>query len=173
MVRVRTEQQKDKELSQLISYLETKESKTIVNAVNHGYFMVDGVLYYEPADTPGRRRLVVPTHLREAVLDEAHDPIYAGHFSAKKLIQITYHWPGMRGDAYKKSATCVTCASTLGQGRRTKPPLHSIPVGGLSTVLGWTSKRWTKVSVVIVMHWYFRITFPSGLKFMQYQTAKP
>ena len=151
LVRVRTEQQKDKELSQLISYLESKqlpedakESKTIVNAANHGYFMVDGVLYYEPADTPGRRRLVVPTHLREAVLDEAHDPIYAGHFSAKKLIQklsLTYHWPGMRGDAYKKSATCVTCASTQGQGRRTKPPLHSIPVGGPFHCVGMDFKE--------------------------------
>ena len=151
LVRVRTEQQKDKELSQLISYLESKqlpedakESKTIVNAANHGYFMVDGVLYYEPADTPGRRRLVVPTHLREAVLDEAHDPIYAGHFSAKKLIQklsLTYHWPGMRGDAYKKSTTCVTCASTQGQGRRTKPPLHSIPVGGPFHCVGMDFKE--------------------------------
>ena len=151
LVRVRTEQQKDKELSQLISYLESKqlpedakESKTIVNAANHGYFMVDGVLYYEPADTPGRRRLVMPTHLREAVLDEAHDSKYAGHFSAKKLIQklsLMYHWPGMRGDAYKKSATCVTCASTQGQGRWTKPPLHSIPVGGPFHCIGMDFKE--------------------------------
>ena len=139
MVRVRKEQ-KDKELSPLISYLEDKqlpddavESKRILNTASLGYFMMDGVLYYESADTTGRRRLIVPTHLQEAVLDEAHDPIYAGHFSAKKLIQklgLMYHWPGMRGDAYKKSAACVTCASTQGQGRCIKLPLHSIPVGG-------------------------------------------
>ena len=74
----------------------------------------DGVLYYESADTPGRRRLVVPAHLREAILHEAHDPVYSGHFSAKKLIQklsLMYHWPGMRGDTHKKSTACVTCAS--------------------------------------------------------------
>ena len=106
--------------------------------------MVDGVLYYESADTAGRRRLVVPMHLREAVLDEAHDPIHAGHFSAKKLIQklgLMYHWPGMKGDAYKKSAACVTCASTQGQGRRTKPPLHSILVGGPLHCIGMDFKE--------------------------------
>ena len=127
-------------LSKLISYLEDKqlpedavESKRILNTVSLGYFMVDGVLCYESADTAGRRRLVVPAHLWEAVLGEAHGPKYAGHFSVKKLIQklgLMYHWPGMRGDAYKKSAACVTCASTQGQGRQTKPPLQSIPVGG-------------------------------------------
>ena len=80
------------------------ESKRILNTASFGCFMVDGVLYYESADAARRRRLVMPTHLQEAVLDEAHDPIYAGHFSAKKLIQklgLMYHWPGMKGDAYK------------------------------------------------------------------------
>ena len=138
-------------VNQLISYLEDKqlpedavESKRILNTASLGYFMVDEVLYYESADTAGRRRLVVPMHLREAVLDEAHDPIYAGHFSAKKLIQklgLMYHWPGMRRDAYKKSAACVTCASTQGQGRRTKPPLHSIPVGGPFHCIGMNFKE--------------------------------
>jgi len=37
----------------------------------------------------------------------------------------------MRGDANEKCSSCVTCASTQGQGRRTKPPLHSILVSGL------------------------------------------
>ena len=59
---------------------------------------MDGILYiYESSDSPGRRRLVVPQHLQKAVLDERHDPVYAGHFSAKKLIQklsLVYHWPG-------------------------------------------------------------------------------
>ena len=148
LVQVCREQKKDKELSQLISYLEYKQlpddAMKSKNSASLGYFMVDGMLYYESADTAGRRRLVVPTHLREAVLDEAHDPIYAGHFSAKKLIQklgLMYHWPGMRGDAHKKSAACVTCASTQGQGRRTKPPLHSIPVGGPFHCIGMDFKE--------------------------------
>ena len=41
-----------------------------------------------------------------------------------------YHWPGMRGYVYQKCVSCVTCASTQGQGRRTRPPLYRIPVHG-------------------------------------------
>ena len=103
--RVRREQQKDRELSQLISYLEREElpedvaeTRRVVNAASQGYFLMDGVLYYESGDIPGRTRLVVPKQLWEAVLDEAPDPVYAGHFSAKKLIQklgFVYHWQGM------------------------------------------------------------------------------
>ena len=63
-----------------------------MNAANHGYFLVDEILYYESTDTLGRRRLA--KHLLEAVLDEVHNPVYAGHFSVKKLIcklSLTYH----------------------------------------------------------------------------------
>lgn len=88
LVRIQAEQRKDRELSQIIGYLEgtglpedAAEMKRVMSTANHGYFLVGGVLYYEPADTPGRRRLVVPKHLQEAVLDEAHDPVYARHFS--------------------------------------------------------------------------------------------
>ena len=73
----------------------------------------------------------MPRHLRKGVLDEGRDPVYARHFSAKKLIQklsLVYHWPGMRADVYQKCALYVTCASTQGLGRRSKPPFHSIPV---------------------------------------------
>ena len=44
--------------------------------------------------------LIIPKHLLEAVLDKVHNPVYAEHFSVKKLIRklsLTYHWPGMRG----------------------------------------------------------------------------
>lgn len=151
LVRVQAEQRQDRELSLLIGYLKGKglpedvdETKQVINSANHGYFLVDGVLYYEPTDTLGRRRLVVPRHLQKAVLDEEHDPMYAGHFSAKKLIQkmsLMYHWPGMRGDVYKKCATCVECASVQGQGRRTKPPLYSIPVNGPFHYIGMDYKE--------------------------------
>jgi len=51
-----------------------------------------------------------------------------------------YHWPGMRGDAYKKYAACVTCALVQGQGRQTKP-LHSIPVNGPFHCIGMDYKE--------------------------------
>ena len=149
--RVQAEQRKDPELCKLIEYLEkaelpedSKEATWIATKANQNHFMVNGVLYFEPADSQGKRRLVVPQHLRRAVLDEAHDPVYAGHFSAKKLLQkvrALYYWTGMRGDAYEKCSSCVTCASTQGQGRRTKPPLHSILVSGPFDCIGMDYKE--------------------------------
>ena len=65
--------------------------------------MVDGVLYFESPEVLDRRRLVVPTHLRQRIVDEHHDPIFAGHFSAKKLLvklKRLYYWQGMRQNVH-------------------------------------------------------------------------
>jgi len=42
----------------------------------------------------------------------------------------------MMGDVYKKCACCVVRASVQGQGRRSKPPLKSIPVSGPFEIVG-------------------------------------
>jgi len=41
----------------------------------------------------------------------------------------------------KKCTSCVTCASVQGQGRKTKPPLKSIAVGGPFEVIGMDFKQ--------------------------------
>jgi len=93
LARVQAEQRKDPELYKLIKYLEkaelpedSKEATWIVTRASQNHFLVNGVLYFELADSQGKRRLVVPRHLHKAVLDEAHDPVYAGHFSAKNSV---------------------------------------------------------------------------------------
>lgn len=88
--------------------------------------MTDGVLYYENADSD-RRRLVVPTELREEVMRENHEAVFAGHFAPKKMfsrLSQYYYWPGMQADVQKVCANCVLCASTQGQDLQRKP--HSI-----------------------------------------------
>ena len=52
-------------------------------SAQQGYYIVDDILYFESAEVPDRRRLVVPTHLRQRIVEEHHDPIFAGHFSEK------------------------------------------------------------------------------------------
>ena len=47
-------------------------------------YYVDGILYYESSDVPGRRRLVVPEQQRNKIVSENHDALFSGHFSAKK-----------------------------------------------------------------------------------------
>ena len=137
---VQQQQRQDPELAGLCSFLETRtlpddpqQAKVISSLAKRGYFLVDNVLYYEGADAPDRRRVVVPEHLKKKVLEEHHDTAYTGHFSVKKMAQRVsqyFYWRGMKGDIYKKCAGCVTCASVSGQGARERPALVSIPVGG-------------------------------------------
>ena len=139
MKRIQEQQSSDVDVKQLLDYVEKKivpnddtAAKKVMGQSNRGYYVVDGILYHEDAIMPSRRRIVVPTQLRDAVLSESHDAPFAGHFSAKKMYEKVsqyYFWPGMKGDVYKKCSNCVTCASVQGQGRRHNPPLKSIPVG--------------------------------------------
>ena len=151
LIKVQNEQRNDEELKRLIIYLQDKilpedpkQTVQVVNLGKKGYYLVDGILYYESSDVPDRRRIVVPQHLRQQVLDENHDAIFAGHFSAKKLkkkLDLLHYWPGMMGDVYNKCTSCIVCASVQGQGRRSRPPLKNIPVSGPFEVVGMDFKE--------------------------------
>ena len=122
LTKVQEEQRQDTTLKTLIEYLENqtlpvdpKVALEVTSLARKGYYLVDGVLYHEGADMPGKRRLVVPRHLRKQVVEENHDAIFVGHFSSKKTqrkISQLYFWPGMAGDVYQKCLSCMTCAST-------------------------------------------------------------
>ena len=75
----------------------------------------------------------MPKHLQQKLVDEHHDRPFAGHFAAKRTIRRLsqyFYWRGMSSDVYRKCSSCMHCASVQGQGRRGKPPLKSIEVGG-------------------------------------------
>ena len=144
--KVQQEQRRDSDLLQLIEFLEAKklpenpqEAKRVTTQAKKGYYLVDGILYYEGSDMPERRRLVVPKHLREKVMEEHHASPFSGHFAAKKMtkrVSQYFFWAGMRGDIHRKCMSCVTCASVQGQGNPGKPPLKSIEVGGIFECIG-------------------------------------
>ena len=104
---------------------------------------------------PNRRRVVVPKHLKQKIVDEYHNEAYAGDFSVKmsQLIGQYFYWTGMKGDIYKKCSSCVMCASVSGQGNRERPALVSISAEVPLNALGWISLRWTTVEGEIVMLW--------------------
>ena len=140
LYQIEWQQKQDSELAELYTYLKTNMlpedpqlAKVISNLVRKGYFLVGDVLYYVGPDAPDRRRVVVSQHLRKRIIDENHNTAYAGHF---QCISQYFYWSGMRGDMYKKSAGCVTCASVSGQGTSERPALVSIPVGGLFECMG-------------------------------------
>jgi len=133
-------------LRKLIDYLTDKtlppdphDAKIVVGQAKKGYYVVDGILYFEGTEECDCRCVVVTSHLRQKILDEHHDLPIAGHFAVKKMAQRIkqyFYWSRLRSDAYKKCSSCVTCASVRGHGKRGKPPLVSIPVGGPFDMIG-------------------------------------
>lgn len=88
------EQNQDEELADLIKYLEHKvvlectvRKQKVLTLAQRGYYAIDGVLYYESTEIPNRHRLVVPVHLHQQIVDENHDPIFAGHFLERKMLE--------------------------------------------------------------------------------------
>ena len=55
-----------------------------MNLAKKGYFVVDVVLYFESGDVPGRRRLAVPEKLRDQIISENHNELFAGHSQSRK-----------------------------------------------------------------------------------------
>lgn len=85
-------------------------------------------MYYVDSVRKDRARLVVPEVLRNKLLEEVHTGGFSGHFAVKGLygkLCRWYWWKGMYSDVRKFCKGCLTC------GWKTKPPLKSIPVGGL------------------------------------------
>jgi len=87
---------------------------------------------------------VVPTQLKRKLLLENHDAVFAGHCKPQKLIQQVnqyYYWLGMKSEAHQVCQSCVTCLSTPGHGRRSKPPLQCIEVGEPLECIGMDIKE--------------------------------
>ena len=91
LTKVQEEQRQDTTLKTLIEYLENqtlpvdpKVALEVTSLARKGYYLVDGVLYHEGADMPGKRRLVVPRHLRKQVVEENHMLSLLGTFQARR-----------------------------------------------------------------------------------------
>ena len=89
---VQDEHRSDHDLAQLIDFLQAKKlpddpevAKRITAQSRKGYCVIDGILFYEGVDMPDRRRLVVPRHLQQKVMEEHHNNPYPGHFAVKRM----------------------------------------------------------------------------------------
>ena len=85
-----------------LDYLPTDESAAIRLVLESMVFeIIDGVLHCESPTVPGRYSrwcVFVPPELRSELLTEAHDGIFAGHFSELKVydkLRRLYWWPKM------------------------------------------------------------------------------
>ena len=131
------EQRKDREILEIIAFLESgslpkdeqKARKIVIQEPS--FALVDGILYFLDSRHGDRKRVAVPKHLRQGILEENHSGPMAGHFSGERLYKSLLHhwwWPGMYTDTVKHCASCPQCAIVLGSGRVNRPPLHPIPV---------------------------------------------
>ena len=103
------------------------------------FVLVDRVLYRLDNRRKDRLRLCIPQSMREQLLTEAHAGKFAGHFSPKAVYEILarrYWWDGMYRDVHQFCRACLTCAAYRGTGRKVKPTLAPITVGGPFEKLG-------------------------------------
>ena len=95
------------------------------------FMLEDEILYYLDRRQQYCKRAVVPRHLREQLLSQSHSSMMSCHFSGKKTYgALIRHWlwDGMYSDTLRYARNCPDCATVLGGGRRTHPPLVPIPV---------------------------------------------
>ena len=140
-----TEQAKDPELKQLITFvshgvLPLEETIARKMALQRSLFtIVEGVLYYVDPKRDNRKRAVVPKSLQKRILEEVHAGPYGAHFSGQRMFSIlvsSWWWERMFSDASRFAKACPECAITTGVGRRIKPPLHPIAVTRPFQILG-------------------------------------
>ena len=139
------EQQKDEKIDQIMLFLETEklpsdDKRARKIALQSGNFTVeDGVLYFLDSKHKHRKRAVVPSHLRERVMKEAHSGPLSGHFSGTRLYNVlarVWWWEGMYKDAVNHSKSCPDCAIAVGGGRPGRPLLQPIPVQRVFQIVG-------------------------------------
>lgn len=103
------------------------------------YDIIDGILHHENPAKPGEWRIVIPTALRQELLQEMHGGKFSGHFASRKTyctMRKRFWWKGMCGDVERFCKSCIECVSRKGCGRAVCPPLKSIPTGGPFSMVG-------------------------------------
>ena len=139
------EQRRDPELMELITYLEqgrlpVDDQKARQIILQKPLFAVEnGILIFIDPKQDHRRRVVVPSHLRQQLLSEHHASRMGGHFAAKKTygaLMRHWWWDGMYRDTQKYTRNCPQCAIVTGGGRHHRPPLHPIPVSRPFQIVG-------------------------------------
>jgi transposase InsO family protein len=89
----------------------------------------DATLYYRPSGASGEPKIVVPASLREQVIRQYHDPVFAGHQGGKRTLsslQLYCYWPLMSKDIKNFIQRCTSCAKMKG-GRTPLALLGELP----------------------------------------------
>ena len=136
------EQRQDETLREIILFLEhdqlpVDENRARKIALQSSQFViVDDVLYFSDTKKDNRRRVVVPKHLQDKILEENHRSHLGAHFSGQKLFSaLSRHWwwEGMFADVVHFTRNCPECA-VRGQRRIETNQASSPPHPGSKTI---------------------------------------
>ena len=96
------------------------------------YFLDEDFVLYHGAPEErlqGKARIVVPKALIRQMIQQHHDPVYAGYQGVKRtqnFIRIRYFWPTLLKDIEDYIHKCTSCATMKG-GRTPTAPLGELP----------------------------------------------
>ena len=82
---------------------------------------------------------MVPKQLQKQILEENHSGVMARHFAIRRMYGAlcrSWWWEGMYTDVYQYCCNCPQCAISDGGSRKSKPPLHPIPVQRAFQIMG-------------------------------------
>ena len=145
---LRSLQIKDKQLKQMIDYLENgdlpdddKHARRLI-LESHDHVINDGVLchLWYPRGAGHKedrviKQTVVPHSLRNDILLSHHDSLMGGaHMGAERsynAIRLRYYWSGMYADVSDYVKSCLNCQMAKRAYHTLKPPLCPLPVGEL------------------------------------------
>ena len=138
-------QMKDADLRPLICWLESeerpRESDVLLQSASTRHFWLcrsqlklkQGVLYYIwEEDKSHRWLLVVPTGLKESLLQQCHDSKFGGHLGREKTLATLkqrFLWHGMATDVKLYVSTCCECHMGKHPNKRPKAPLQNFQAG--------------------------------------------
>ena len=101
----------------------------VKEGITRRFWIEDGVLYAK-----GHRPYVPKTGgLRQVLLRETHDALYAGHPGQDRtlaLISESYYWPRMESDVELYVRTCLVCQQDKTERKKTAGTLEPLPIPG-------------------------------------------
>ncbi|GFY20179.1 transposon Ty3-I Gag-Pol polyprotein [Trichonephila clavipes] len=111
------EQREDPELGHIYRYLENPDdgpfNATVCDGWSQDFKLIDGLLFYAKYSTTlGELRVYIPRSLCEAVMQEFHDLLLAGHLGKRKTylkLRDTCYFPYMRKYIFEYVSTCERC----------------------------------------------------------------
>ena len=89
---------------------------------------------YTYRETKGKKiitQMVLPSKLRDAVMEVALDSILGGHLGTAKTqdrVLSNFYWPGIHDDVTRYCQSCDTCQRMAPKGRNGKAPLGTMPI---------------------------------------------